>query len=47
MMSDFTNIKDHAGWVVIRTRETLAQGGNKIPAKASVADSTIKFRLWK
>ena len=28
---DFTNIKDHAGWVVKRTRETLTQGENKIP----------------
>ena len=40
---DFTSIKDHAGWVVKRTRETLTQGGNKIPAKASVADSTILY----
>ena len=40
---DFTNIKGHACWVVKRTRETLAQGGNKIPAKASVADSTILY----
>ena len=41
--SDFDNIKDHAGWVVKRARETLMKGDNKIPAKESVTESTLVY----
>ena len=41
--SDFDNMKDHAGWVVKRVRETLMKGDNKIPAKESVAESTLVY----
>jgi hypothetical protein len=41
--SDFDNIKDHAGWVVKRARETLMKRDNKIPAKESVTESTLVY----
>ena len=41
--SDFDNIKDHAGWVVKRARETLMKRDNKIPAKKSVTESTLVY----
>ena len=44
---DFTNIEDHADWVVKRTRETLTQGGNKIPTFEYLQSQLIPMLMDK
>ena len=39
--SDFDSIRDHAGWVIKRARDTLMKGKDEVPAKESETDSTI------
>ena len=39
--SDYDSIRDHAGLVIKRARDTLVQGEDELPAKESDTDSTI------
>ena len=39
--SEFDNIRDHAGWVIKRVRDTLVKGKDELPAMESENDSTV------
>ena len=39
--SDFDSIRDHGGWVVKRTRESILKGGSDVRAKESVDGSVV------
>ena len=39
--SDFDSIRDHAGWVIKRARDTLAKGDDELSVRESDVDSTV------
>ena len=39
--SEFDNIRDHAGWVIKRVRDTLVKGKDELPAMESENDATV------